>query len=456
MSRMDDRMQNIVSLAKRRGFIFQSSEIYGGVEALWDYGPLGALLKNNIKKEWLKRFVQKSENIALIDAAIIMHPKVWEASGHLENFTDPLVECLECNARYRADHMEEGKFIGGKAKEANQCSQCGGKKFTEPRSFNLMFKTFLGPLEDASHAAYLRPETAQAMFTNFKLVQDSQRLKIPFGIAQIGKAFRNEITTGNFIFRSREFEQVEIEYFVKPGEDEQAFDEWLEKWHKFFIAMGLDEKKLRLYEHPKEKLSHYSKRTVDIEYEFPFGWGELAGVANRTDFDLKRHSEFSKKDLSYFNAATGEKYIPYVIEPTLGVDRLALALLCDAYEEIEGGRTITTESIKEKETVLRLKKFLAPYQVAILPLVKNKPEITAKAREVYSLLNEFFSCQYDETGSIGKRYRRQDEIGTPLAVTIDFDSIANNDVTLRDRDTMKQDRLSVDDLIETIKDRLYV
>jgi len=450
-----DLMKKIVSLAKRRGFVFQSSEIYGGVEALWDFGPLGAAMKENIKREWKKRFVQQMENIVLLDASILMHPSVWKASGHVENFTDPLIECKSCNGRFRADHMIDGRFVGqGEAKEANQCPNCGDRDFTSSKNFNLMFRTFLGPIEDAANATYLRPETAQAMFTNFKLVQETMRQKLPFGIAQVGKAFRNEITTGNFIFRSREFELAEIEYFVKPGEDEKWFDFWVDQWEQFLLDLGLKKENLRRYEHPKASLAHYSKRTVDIEYKFPFGWGELAGIANRTDFDLKQHAKFSGQDLSYRDDETGEKIIPYVIEPTVGVERLFLALLLDAYEEVEGGRTTTTESAKEKETVLKLSGKIAPVQVAVFPLLKNKPELTAKAQEVYNLLEKDFMCQYDEVGAIGRRYRRQDEIGTPFCITIDFETLEKNDVTLRDRDTMEQVRVPLEALSGELRARL--
>jgi len=450
-----DLMQNIVSLCKRRGFIFQSSEIYGGVEALWDYGPLGSLLENNIKEEWLRRFVQKRDDVVLIDGSILMHPNVWRASGHLEHFTDPLVECKNCHSRYRADYMANGRFIGqGKAKFKNQCPQCGGKDFTSPRQFNLMFKTFLGPVEDEAHQTYLRPETAQSMFTNFNQVQESMRLKIPFGIAQIGRCFRNEITTGNFTFRSREFDIAEIEYFVKPGLDEKWFDFWVSEWEKFFLELGLKKENLRRYEHPKEALSHYSKKTVDIEYKFPFGWSELAGIANRTDFDLKQHSKFSGRDLSYFDEDSGKKYFPYVIEPTLGVGRLLLALLIDAYCEVKGGRTKTTKAAKEIEILLKLDKKIAPIKVAVLPLVKNKPEVVKKAKEVYQLLKPHFVCQYDEVGSIGRRYRRMDEIGCPLVITIDFETLEKEDVTIRNRDTMEQERVKIENLIELLKEKL--
>jgi len=448
-------MQKIISLAKRRGFIFQSSEIYGGVEAFWDYGPLGSLLKNNIKQEWLKRFVQERDDVVLIDGTVIMHPKVWEASGHIKNFTDPLVECKNCHNRFRADHMASGEFIGqGKAKEKNQCVQCGGKEFTEAKQFNLMFKTFLGPVEDKSHQAFLRPETAQSMFTNFAQIQEAMRLKIPFGIAQIGRSFRNEITTGNFIFRSREFDIAEIEYFVKPGTDEKIFEMWVDEWGKFFINLGLKKENLRKYEHKKEELAHYSKRTVDIEYKFPFGWSELAGIANRTDFDLSQHSKFSGKDLRYFDEEAGKKYIPYVIEPTLGIERLLLALLVDSYKEIKGARTKTTKAAKEIEILLEIDKKLAPVKIAVLPLVRNKPELVERAKEVYQLLKPHFICQYDELGSIGRRYRRQDEIGTPYAITVDFETLKQNDVTVRDRDTMKQERIKIQDLASFFREKL--
>lgn len=448
-------MEKIVSLCKRRGFIFQSSEIYGGVEGFWDYGPLGSLLKNNIKKEWLKNFVQIRNNIVLIDTSVLMHPKTWEASGHIQNFTDPLVECKTCHARFRADHMADGKFIGqGKAKTKNQCTQCGEKNFTEAKQFNLMFKTFLGPVEDNSHLAYLRPETAQAMFEDFSLVQESQRMKVPFGIAQIGRSFRNEITTGNFTFRSREFEQAEIEYFVKPGEDEKEFEKWVDDWEKFIVGLGIKKGNLRRYEHPKAALSHYSKRTIDLEYNFPFDWSELTGIANRTDYDLSQHSKFSGKELNYFDEETKEKFIPYVIEPSLGIDRLLLALLVDAYEEVKGGRTETTKATKETEVVLKLDKKIAPIKVAVLPLVKNKEEIVKKAKEVYEMLKPHFICQYDETDSIGRRYRRQDEISTPYCLTIDFETLEKDDLTIRDRDTMKQERVKIGELAEVLKEKL--
>lgn len=436
-------MDKITGFCKRRGFIFQSSEIYGGVEALWDYGPLGALLKNNIKREWLKNFIQYREDIVLIDTPIIMHPKTWEASGHIKNFTDPLIECKKCHSRFREDILKEKK-----------CPQCGKTEFTEAKQFNLMFKTFLGPTEDEAHQAYLRPETAQAMFEDFELVRGAMRMKIPFGIAQIGRAFRNEITTGNFIFRTREFEQAEIEYFVKPGEDEKIFEEWVTDWENFIIGLGIKKENLRRHEHAKKDLSHYSKRTIDIEYKYPFGWAELTGIANRTDYDLSQHAKFSGQELAYFDEETKEKYIPFVIEPSLGIDRLLLALIADAYEEIEGGRTETTQSTKETEVVLRLAKKIAPVKIAVLPLVKNKEEITKRAREIYNILKNNFVCRYDEVGSIGRRYRRQDEIGTPYCITVDFDTIEKNDVTVRDRDTMKQDRIKIENLLRYLEEKL--
>lgn len=448
-------MEKLVSLCKRRGFIFQSSEIYGGVEALWDFGPLGALMVNNIKNEWIKKFVYERENIFLIDGTVIMHPKVWQASGHIENFTDPLIECKSCHTRYRADHMEDGRFIGeGKAKTKNQCPLCGGEKWTEPRNFNLMFKTYLGPIEDKAHETYLRPETAQSMFTNFKNIQESMRQKVPFGIAQIGRCFRNEITTGNFIFRSREFDIAEIEYFVESNKDEEEFKNWVKEWENFFVELGIKKENLRRYEHPKESLAHYSKRTIDIEYNFSFGWSEIAGIANRTDYDLKQHSKFSGEDLRYFDEEKKEKYFPFVIEPTLGIGRLFLALLYDAYTEIKGGRTTTTKSTKEREVLLKLHKKISPIKVAVFPLVKNKKEIIKKSREIFELLKKDFVCQYDEVGTIGRRYRRQDEIGTPYCITVDFETLKDETVTLRDRDTMKQERFKINELVDVIHEKL--
>ncbi len=448
-------MDTLVSLCKRRGFIFPGSEIYGGLGGTWDYGPLGALLKNNIKQAWLRRFVQSRGDVEYIDGTVLMARRTWQASGHEASFSDMLVECKYCHARYRADHMAEGAYKGqGKAKEVNQCTECGKSTFTDPKQFNMMFATHVGPVADEDRKTYLRPETAQSMFTNFANVSESVRRTPPFGIAQIGRCFRNEITTGNFIFRSREFEIAELEYFVKPGTDEKYFEAWLADWEKFFIEdLKISKDNLRHYEHPKESLAHYSKRTVDLEYKFPFGWGEIAGVANRTDYDLKRHTEFSKQELSVFEEATKESYVPYVIEPTLGIDRAFVTCLINHYEEIQGGRTTTTESTKEAEVVLHLPPALAPYKMAVLPLSKKEP-LTTLAKEITKTLRTQFSCAYDEAASIGRRYRRHDEIGTPYCVTIDFDSLDDKQVTVRDRDTMKQERVEVQELSQYLKDKI--
>ncbi len=440
-------MEKIVSLCKRRGFVWQGSEIYGGVGAIWHFGPLGVEMKNAIKRHWWATFVLRREDVVGIEGGVIMHPEVWKASGHIESFTDPLVECKKCHARFRDDHMKDGKFKGqGKAKEIGECPKCGKKDFTDAQDFNLMFKTYLGPVEDTASLAYLRPETAQSMFTDFKFVLESSRQKIPFGIAQIGKSFRNEITTGDFFFRTRELEIAEIEYFVRPesvekGADEKAFDEWFVAWKKFYLDLGISSEKLRDREHKKESLAHYSKKTVDIEYEFPFGWGELAGVANRTDYDLKRHEEFSHKDLHYFDEETHEKYIPYVIEPTMGVERIMLAALVDGYRESDG-----TDGREKGEVVLGLHPTIAPIQVGVFPLVKKDklPEIAKNIRA--KLAEKRIRTYYDESASIGRRYRRQDEIGTPWCVTVDFDSLKDNCVTVRDRDSLKQERVKIDDL----------
>ncbi|OGL68527.1 glycine--tRNA ligase [Candidatus Uhrbacteria bacterium RIFCSPLOWO2_01_FULL_47_24] len=447
-------MDKIVSLAKRRGFIFPGSEIYGGLAGTWDYGTLGAFMRDNIRSAWKKRFVQGRDDMEYLEGAVLMARKTWEASGHVAGFNDLLMECKKCHERFRADHMAEGQYVGqGKAKQKNQCIECAGKEFTEPRQFNMMFETYVGPIKDEERKTYLRPETAQSMFTNFKNVVDSARRKPPFGIGQIGKSFRNEIQTGNFIFRSREFEIAEIEYFVKPGEDDKWFEHWLNEWEKFYLDLGIKKKNLRRYEHPKESLAHYSKRTVDLEYHFPFGFGEIAGIANRTDYDLKRHIEYSGEDLAYFNSETKEKYVPYVIEPTLGIDRAFVTFLIDAYDEVEGGRTTTTESNKEVETVLRLHKSIAPIKVAVLPLSKKEP-LTKLAHEIAQILRPYMTVAYDEVASIGRRYRRQDEIGTPYCVTIDFESVEDKKVTVRDRDTMKQERVEIEELGNYLKERL--
>ena len=447
MRKEDNTMQKIISLSKRRGFIFPSSEIYGGLEGFWDYGPLGSLLKNNIKKLWLENFVQKRKDIVLIDGSVIMSSKVWQASGHLSaGFSDELVECKKCQKRFRFDHLEELK--GTKFEKTwRKCPECGEIIKEVPRKFNLMLKTFVGSIENDASRSYLRPETAQSMFTNFKNILNSSRVKLPFGIAQIGKSFRNEINTSNFIFRSREFEIAEIEYFINPENDERFFDLWLKEWENFVLKIDVRKGNLRRKEHKKEDLAHYSKRTVDIEYNFPFGWSELAGVANRTDFDLKQHSEFSGENLKYQDDETKKEFFPYVIEPTIGIDRLFLTILIDAYSEISGGREGEKRNTKqEAEVVLKLNKKLAPITVAVLPLVKNKKEITKKSEKVFDLLRNYFTTQYDETGSIGRRYRRQDEIGTPYCITIDFDTLKDDTVTLRDRNTMEQERIKVDEL----------
>lgn len=436
-------MEKIVSLCKRRGFIFPGSEIYGGLANSWDYGPLGVELKNNIKKLWWKKFVQEREDMVGIDAALMMNPKVWEASGHLATFNDPLIECKKCHSRYRADQLEQ----------PYKCEKCGGTEFTAAKDFNLMFKTFMGPAEEEANVVYFRPETAQAMFVDFSLVVESSRQRVPFGIAQIGKAFRNEITPGNYIFRTREFEQMEVEYFVREKDWKKYFEHWLEQMKEWMRLVGIKEDKLHFVEVPAEDRAHYSKRTVDIEFDYPFGQKELYGLAYRTDFDLNNHQTASKQELSYRDPETGEKFVPHVIEPSLGVDRTLLAVLLSAYTEIEGGRTTTTESIKEAEIVLRLPAAIAPIKVAVLPLSK-KEEISKPARELANKLRKHWTVQYDETGSIGKRYRRQDEIGTPYCVTYDFDSLEDKKVTVRDRDTMTQDRVAIEELESYLREKL--
>ncbi len=423
-------MSKIVSLCKRRGFIFPGSEIYGGMANSWDYGPLGAEMKNNVKQAWLKRFVHERPDMLLIDAALIMNPKVWEVSGHVKNFTDPLVDCKTCHERFRADAIPP-----------EHAAACGGE-LTGARQFNLMFKTFVGPVEDAAHAAYFRPETAQAMFVDFKNVLQSARKRLPFGIAQIGKAFRNEITPGNFIFRTREFEQMEIEYFIRAETWEQKFEMWKEEMLRWIEHCGIARDTVQLKEVEAGERAHYSKRTIDFEYPFPFGVSELYGLAYRTDFDLKNHAQASGVDLSYTDPDTKEQFVPHVIEPTWGVDRTILAALCAAYHEEEAP---TAEDGKtETRVVLKLPKWLAPIKVAVLPLSK-KEELAKVAYPLYETLIKQFVCEYDETQSIGKRYRRQDEIGTPYCVTVDFESLEDNAVTIRDRDTMKQERVKIAD-----------
>jgi len=457
---MPDLMDSVTSLAKRRGFVFPSSEIYGGLRSSWDYGPLGVELKNNVKRAWWRRVVQLRDDVVGLDASVIMSPKVWEASGHLDVFTDPLVECLNCHQRFRADHLpgvhapqsghEEDESTVDMAARPT-CPNCGHHEFTDARNFNLMFKTHMGPVPDEANAVYLRPETAQGTFVDFVAVQQVSRKKIPFGIAQIGKSFRNEITPGNFIYRTREFEQMELEFFVKPGTDEEWHDRWIADRMSWYTDLGIRQENLRLREHDKDELSHYSKRTVDIEYAFPFtDWGELEGIANRTDFDLKRHQEYSGQDTTYFDPETEERYHPFVIEPAAGADRAVLAFLLDAYREEEAP---SASGKTERRTVLALHRDLAPVKVAVLPLSRNEKLVPA-AREVFDLVKVRWMSDYDDAGSIGRRYRRQDEAGTPLCVTVDFDTLEDRQVTVRDRDTMSQDRLPIDELAVHLQERL--
>ncbi|PKK13380.1 MAG: glycine--tRNA ligase [Thermomonospora sp. CIF 1] len=441
-------MDTIVSLAKRRGLVYPSSEIYGGLRASWDYGPLGVELKNNVKRQWWKSMVQSREDVVGLDSCVILAREVWEASGHVQAFVDPLTECTSCHKRFRADHLEEayqakhGRPPAGGLADVN-CPNCGTKgAFTEPRMFNGLLKTFLGPVEDASGLAYLRPETAQGIFINFMNVQQSSRRKIPFGIGQIGKSFRNEITPGNFIFRTREFEQMEMEFFVEPGTDEEWHQYWIDQRLQWYVDLGIRKENLRLYEHPAEKLSHYSKRTVDIEYRFDFvgaEWGELEGIANRTDFDLSTHAKASGQDLSYFDQEKGERYIPYVIEPAAGVDRCVLTFLLDAYAEDEAPNA---KGKLEKRTVLRLDPRLAPVKAAVLPLSRNA-DLSPKARDLAARLRKHWNVEFDDAGAIGRRYRRQDEIGTPFCITVDFDTLEDDAVTVRERDSMKQERIAI-------------
>lgn len=455
MLNSEKTMEKIVALCKNRGFVYQGSEIYGGLSNTWDYGPLGVEFKNNVKKAWLKKFVQESPYNVGIDSAILMNPQVWVASGHVGGFSDPLMDCRECKTRHRADKLIEE--VGGDANAMTfeqmadyirenkvACPDCGSTNFTDIRKFNLMFKTFQGVTEDAKNEIFLRPETAQGIFVNFANIQRTTRRKLPFGVAQIGKSFRNEITPGNFIFRIREFEQMELEFFCKPGTDLDWFYYWKDYCKQFILDLGIAEENIRLRDHSAEELSFYSTATTDIEFLFPFGWGELWGIADRTNYDLTQHQTHSGKSLEYFDPETNERYIPYVIEPSLGADRIALAFLCDAYDE---------EIIDEKDTriVMRLHPFLAPYKAAILPLSKKLGE---KAEEVRAMLAKHFMVEYDDAGSIGKRYRRQDEIGTPFCITYDFDSLEDQCVTVRDRDTMQQERIAIDDLVDYINKKL--
>ncbi len=448
-------MDTLVALCKSRGFIFPGSEIYGGLSNTWDYGPLGVELKNNIKKAWRKKFVQECKYNVGLDSAILMNPKVWEASGHVGGFSDPLMDCKECKTRHRADQLIEAKGINPAGMDFSQmekcikennicCPECGSQNFTGIRNFNLMFKTFQGVTEESKNEIFLRPETAQGIFVNFDNVQRTMRKKLPFGIAQIGKSFRNEITPGNFTFRTREFEQMELEFFCVPGTDIEWFGFWKDFCKKWLLSLNLSEENLRIRDHSKEELCHYSAATSDIEYHFPFGWGELWGIADRTDFDLKRHQEYSGKNLEYFDIATNHRYLPYVIEPSLGADRVMLAFLCDAYTEEEIGE-------KDKRTVLKLHPALAPYKAAVLPLTKK---LSAEAEKIHEELSKYFMVDYDESGSIGKRYRRQDEIGTPFCITHDFDSQSDGCVTVRDRDSMTQERISIEKLKEYIQDKV--
>ena len=454
-------MDTLVSLCKNRGFIYPGSEIYGGLANTWDYGPLGNELKNNVKAAWRKKFIQEQPNIVGLDAAILMNPETWVASGHVGGFSDPLIDCKECKTRHRADKLiEEWAHNNGKDMIADgmsdeelidfinknkiACPSCGKTNFTDIRKFNLMFKTFQGVTEDAKSEIYLRPETAQGIFVNFKNVIRTTRKKIPMGICQQGKAFRNEITPGNFIFRMREFEQMEMEFFCKPDTDLEWHEYWKKACMEFLISLGAKKEDLRFRNHSKEELSFYSRATADIEYYFPFGWGELWGIADRTNYDLSRHMEATKQDLTYQDPDTGEKYVPFVIEPSVGVDRLFLMFLCNGYEEQE----IEKDDIR---TILHLHPALAPYKVAVLPLSKKLSE---KATEIYDKLSKSFMCDYDESGSIGKRYRREDEIGTPYCLTIDFDTLEDGKVTIRDRDTMEQIRIPIDEVENWIKEKI--
>ncbi|HEY8420495.1 MAG TPA: glycine--tRNA ligase [Thermoclostridium sp.] len=453
-------MDKIVALCKNRGFIFQGSEIYDGLANTWDYGPLGVELKNNVKRMWWKKFIQENPYNVGLDTAILMNPMVWVASGHVGGFSDPLIDCRHCKVRHRADKLVEDwnkennidMRVDGMSNEALTkyieengitCPNCGVKDFTPIRQFNLMFKTFQGVTEDSKNEIYLRPETAQGIFVNFKNVQRSTRKKIPFGIGQIGKSFRNEITPGNFTFRTREFEQMELEFFCEPGKDMEWFMYWKEFCRNWLLSLNMKEENIKMRDHSKEELSHYSTATTDIEFKFPFGWGELWGIANRTDFDLKQHMQYSKEDLSYFDPTTNEKFVPYCIEPSVGVDRVALAFLCDAYDEEEVGEG-------DVRTVLRLHPALAPVKIAVLPLSKKLGE---EAFKIYEDLIKYYNCEYDDTGSIGKRYRRQDEIGTPYCITFDFESVDDKKVTIRERDTMEQVRIPIEELKDYFADK---
>ena len=446
-------MDKMMSLSKRRGFMFQSSEIYGGLGSTWDYGPLGVEIKRNVKEAWWRSVVTERDDMVGLDAAILMHPQVWVASGHVENFSDPLVECKECNSRFRQDHLLEETGIDPESPKANaalkdlRCPNCGSE-LGPPRRFNLMFKTFMGPVEDTANEVFLRPETAQGIFVNFKNVLDSTRKKLPFGIGQIGKSFRNEITPGNFTFRTREFEQMEAEFFVKPGSDEEWLDSWVKSRYQWYVGLGIRTENLRVRKHGDDELAHYAKACYDVEYRFPWGWGELEGIANRGDFDLRQHQEVSGQDMTYFDESEegdDRRYLPYVIEPSGGVDRATLAFWLDAYDEEPDGDNV--------RVVSHIHRDLAPVTVAALPLSRND-KLLPTARSVYDILRKHFKTQYDDSQAIGRRYRRQDEIGTPYCVTIDFDTIDDNQVTIRDRDTMHQARVPVSELVDILKDKL--
>ena len=446
-------MDKMMSLSKRRGFMFQSSEIYGGLGSTWDYGPLGVEIKRNVKEAWWRSVVTERDDMVGLDAAILMHPQVWVASGHVENFSDPLVECKECNSRFRQDHLLEETGIDPESPKAKtalkdlRCPNCGSE-LGPPRRFNLMFKTFMGPVEDTANEVFLRPETAQGIFVNFKNVLDSTRKKLPFGIGQIGKSFRNEITPGNFTFRTREFEQMEAEFFVKPGSDEEWLDSWVKSRYQWYVDLGIRTENLRMRKHGDDELAHYAKACYDVEYRFPWGWGELEGIANRGDFDLRQHQEVSGQDMTYFDESEegdDRRYLPYVIEPSGGVDRATLAFWLDAYDEEPDGDNV--------RVVSHIHRDLAPVTVAALPLSRND-KLLPTARSVYDILRKHFKTQYDDSQAIGRRYRRQDEIGTPYCVTIDFDTIDDNHVTIRDRDTMHQARVPVSELVDILKDKL--
>ncbi len=456
---MASKLDNVISLTKRRGFVYPSGDIYGGTRAAWDYGPYGVELKENIKRQWWKAVVQQRPDVVGLDSSIILPRQVWVASGHVGVFSDPLTECLNCHKRFRADQLEEAfEFKKGRAPaglEEINCPECGTLgQFTEPRDFNMMLETHLGVIKDDSGLHYLRPETAQGIFVNFEHVQQTSRMKVPFGIGQVGKSFRNEITPGNFIFRTREFEQMEMEFFVEPGTDEEWHQHWIDQRHAWYVDLGIDPDNLRLYEHPQEKLSHYSKRTVDIEYNFGFtggdGWGELEGVANRTDFDLGTHSEHSGQDLSYFDQAKGERYLPYVIEPAAGLTRSLMAFLVEAYTEDEAPNA---KGGVDKRTVLKLDRRLAPVKAAVLPLSRNEA-LSPKARDLAAELRKHWNIEFDDAQAIGRRYRRQDEIGTPFCVTVDFDTLEDDAVTIRERDTMTQERVAIDQVAGYLAARL--